>query len=498
MTQQHWMPEVQALWEKLERLQLDDDNAVFDFSARLSKENGWSREFTSRVIQEYKRFLLLAMHAGHPVTPSEAVDQVWHLHLVYTRSYWQVLCGQILGRSLHHEPTKGGAMEGGKFREQYQRTLESYRRLFGEEPPADVWTSVEHCFRPKAFRWVDVSRRWVLPKPAWITRMRPPHVMSAAMLIVMAAMLVGCDDLDVFDYRGEAFLLFYGYGFAIALVASLLLARVIAGIVSTRAKNHSLSDPYEIALLGGGARRVLDAALAALFARKMLEIQSHGSQNPATLHRVPDVMASQMHPVEEKVLNALPQDLRSLRKRFEPVAEKLRANLEAAGWMLTNSQRSQIQLITAVPLVLMMLVGLVKVFVGMDRDKPVMFLVFALVVSLIVTVVILSKVRRRTTAGDAEWKRLARPTTAPRLTSSPPLFADIGGLAAMAVAVTGVQALAGSGYESLYQTIRHPQATSSSGCGSSGCGTSGCGGGGGDSGGSGCSSGCGGCGGGGD
>jgi uncharacterized protein (TIGR04222 family) len=206
-------------------------------------------------------------------------------------------------------------------------------------------------------------------------------------------------------------------------------------------------------------------------------------------------MASQMHPVEEKVLNALPQDLRSLRKRFEPVAEKLRANLEAAGWMLTNSQRSQIQLITAVPLVLMMLVGLVKVFVGMDRDKPVMFLVFALVVSLIVTVVILSKVRRRTTAGDAEWKRLARPTTAPRLTSSPPLFADIGGLAAMAVAVTGVQALAGSGYESLYQTIRHPQATSSSGCGSSGCGTSGCGGGGGDSGGSGCSSGCGGCGG---
>ncbi|MFN7562028.1 MAG: TIGR04222 domain-containing membrane protein, partial [Prosthecobacter sp.] len=329
-------------------------------------------------------------------------------------------------------------------------------------------------------------------------RMRPRHVMSAAMLIVMAAMLVGCDDLDVFDYRGEAFLLFYGYGFAIALVASLLLARVIAGIVSTRAKNHSLSDPYEIALLGGGARRVLDAALAALFARKMLEIQSHGSQNPATLHRVPDVMASQMHPVEEKVLNALPQDLRSLRKRFEPVAEKLRANLEAAGWMLTNSQRSQIQLITAVPLVLMMLVGLVKVFVGMDRDKPVMFLVFALLVSLIVTVVILSKVRRRTTAGDAEWKRLARPTTAPRLTSSPPLFADIGGLAAMAVAVTGVQALAGSGYESLYQTIRHPQATSSSGCGSSGCGTSGCGGGGGDSGGSGCSSGCGGCGGGGD
>ena len=122
------------------------------------------------------------------------------------------------------------------------------------------------------------------------------------------------------------------------------------------------------------------------------------------------------------------------------------------------------------------------------------FLVFALLVSLIVTVMILSKVRRRTISGDAEWKRLVRPTTAPRLTGTPPFFADIGGLAAMAVAVTGVEALGGSGYESLYRTIRHPQASSSSGCGgSSGWGASGCGGGGGDGGG-----GCGGCGGGGD
>jgi hypothetical protein len=86
MSQTQWTPEVQAMWAKLESLQFDSNNAVLDFSARLSKENGWTRAFTARVIQEYKRFLLLAMHAGHPVTPSEAVDQAWHLHLVYTRS----------------------------------------------------------------------------------------------------------------------------------------------------------------------------------------------------------------------------------------------------------------------------------------------------------------------------------------------------------------------------------------------------------------------------
>ena len=123
------------MWAKLESFQFDNDNnAVFEFEARLAKENGWSREFASRVIQEYRRFLLLAMQSGHPVTPSDEVDQAWHLHLVYTRSYWERLCRDVLGRPLHHEPTTGGVDESGKFHTQYERTLDSYRRLFGAAP----------------------------------------------------------------------------------------------------------------------------------------------------------------------------------------------------------------------------------------------------------------------------------------------------------------------------------------------------------------------------
>lgn len=499
MTQQHWTPEVQALWEKLEGFQLDDNNAVFDFSARLSKENGWQREFTTRAIQEYKRFLLLAMHAGNPVTPGEAVDQVWHLHLVYTRSYWQMLCGEILGRPLHHEPTKGGALEGGKYREQYQRTLDSYRQMFGEEPPTDIWTSVEHCFRPKVLRWVDVSRHWTLTKPAWLPRLRARHAMSAAALAVVAMLLVSCDDLNVFDYRGEAFLLFYFYGFAIALLASWVLAKVAARIVAPAVRPDEVSDPYEVAILGGGEQRALDAALASLFARRMIEVRSHGPRQPATLHRAPEIIDSRLHAVEQRVLQAMPHDLRSLRKLFTPLAEKLRRNLESAGLMLSRGQRSQVQLITAAPLVLMMLIGVAKVFIGLERERPVAFLVIALVVSLIVLCVVLSKVARRTPAGEAAWKRMAKPAMAPRLKESEPALPEAGYLAAMAVAVAGTHALAGAGYEPLYQTVHRPKDWSSGGCGSSGCGASGCGGGGGgDSGGGDGGGGCGGCGGGGD
>ena len=86
------------LWNRLEQFQFDSGTTHFGFSDRLARENGWTKAEAERVIFEYKRFLFLAMTAGHPVTPSETVDQVWHLHLTYTQSYWNSLCEDVLGR----------------------------------------------------------------------------------------------------------------------------------------------------------------------------------------------------------------------------------------------------------------------------------------------------------------------------------------------------------------------------------------------------------------
>jgi len=130
------------------------------FSRRLARERGWSPGYARRVIDEYKRFAFLAVAAGHAVTPSEAVDEVWHLHLTYTRSYWEHFCPLALGQPLHHEPTRGGRAEAVKFHNLYEETLSSYRRCFGEEPPADIWPAVEDRFgggTSVAGKW----RRWV-------------------------------------------------------------------------------------------------------------------------------------------------------------------------------------------------------------------------------------------------------------------------------------------------------------------------------------------------
>ena len=194
MSQTQWKPEVRAMWAKLEGFQFDEEDAVFDFEARLAKENGWSREFASRVIQEYRRFLLLAMCAGHPVTPSDEVDQAWHLHLVYTRSNWDDLCRDVLGRPLHHGPTKGGRAEGEKFADWYDKTRESYSRIFGSEPPADIWPECAVRFDVKPqFERVDRSRFWLVPKYS----LRKPSL--AAMMACAAAGLAACSGDEGWD-----------------------------------------------------------------------------------------------------------------------------------------------------------------------------------------------------------------------------------------------------------------------------------------------------------
>lgn len=152
---------------------LDDTGAQLPFTARLAREQGWTHVFAGRVVEEYKRFVALAMLAGHPVTPSEQVDQAWHLHMVYTESYWQRLCRDTLGRDLHHQPTLGGAEEGGKFTDWYGKTLESYRRIFGAEPPPDIWPSPKDRFANAASgRWVNTADFWLVPKPAFLKRSR--------------------------------------------------------------------------------------------------------------------------------------------------------------------------------------------------------------------------------------------------------------------------------------------------------------------------------------
>jgi hypothetical protein len=155
------------LWQRIERFDIDGEPVALTFPRRLARENGWTVSFATRVVAEYKRYVYLAMTAGHPVTPSEHVDQAWHLHLTYTRSYWERLNGAILPVPLHHHPTRGGSSEDARFDDWYRRTLASYERVFGTAPPADIWPAAERRFgHDLAWRRVNTRDHWVVPKAA--------------------------------------------------------------------------------------------------------------------------------------------------------------------------------------------------------------------------------------------------------------------------------------------------------------------------------------------
>jgi len=175
---------------RLEAFELDDGEQALPFAARLARENGWDHGYATRVIDEYRRFVYLVATGDGELTPSDEVDQAWHLHLVYTRSYWKRMCGGILGRELHHLPTRGGRAEGERFAAQYAATLADYEREFGHPPPADIWPGVEARFRgADRFLRVNTVRQLVLPRPpAWLGRL--------AAVAALIPVLVACTRAD--------------------------------------------------------------------------------------------------------------------------------------------------------------------------------------------------------------------------------------------------------------------------------------------------------------
>lgn len=129
-----------ALWQTLQAMRIEPEGAAITFAAKLARENGWDRAFAEAVDAEYRRFLYLAATTPHPVSPSPAVDRAWHLHLTYSRHYWETLCGRILRRPLHHDPSMGGPAEDARHADQYARTLALYRAAFAKEPPEAIWS----------------------------------------------------------------------------------------------------------------------------------------------------------------------------------------------------------------------------------------------------------------------------------------------------------------------------------------------------------------------
>lgn len=152
-------------WQRIEAFDFDQPGAALSFSERLRRDHAWTTGHGSLVVGEYRRFLYLLATSAEILTPSEDVDEAWHLHLTYTRSYWDDLCTGVLGRPLHHTPTEGGPEEEARFKAAYEHTLERYAAVFGSPPPVNVWPDPDTRFnRAEGHQTVKQSEFWIIPR----------------------------------------------------------------------------------------------------------------------------------------------------------------------------------------------------------------------------------------------------------------------------------------------------------------------------------------------
>lgn len=162
-----WTPARQELWRRIEQHDFEPDTPL-NFTRRLARDHGWSIDEARAAVDAYRRFCFLAIVSPTPVTPSEIVDEVWHQHLIYSRDYWSIWCGERLQAPLHHDPTPGGPEAQATYRRQYAETLALHERAFGP-PSAELWPATHLRFGRQRYHVTDRNRWLIMPRPiAWI------------------------------------------------------------------------------------------------------------------------------------------------------------------------------------------------------------------------------------------------------------------------------------------------------------------------------------------
>jgi uncharacterized protein (TIGR04222 family) len=226
-------------------------------------EKEWTLTYTQRAIAEYKKFVFLTVVANHQVVPSDQVDQVWHAHVLLTKSYWEEFCPKVLGKKLHHHPAQGGKTERAEFHHLYMQTIASYRHFFGS-PPTDIWSPPDLRFGAELkMQRVNLSEHWVIPKR--LPQFNFPKPLLAVAIISL--MVVCCADTA----QGSTFGRFVtnlttnqvtSIIFGVSVVLGLILRYMIQ--MPNQQPQKPQLDIYQVAYLAGSSLRAVELAITQL------------------------------------------------------------------------------------------------------------------------------------------------------------------------------------------------------------------------------------------
>ena len=266
----------QQLYQRICDHELDDSSHEIGFLAHLMRANGWSRTFK--------------------VSPSDQVDQVWHLHLLFSDAYWNDFCPRVLGRPLHHHPTKGGQQERDRFHELYRATIRSYRQRFGRDLQMQRGR-IRPRFRPwRGWRWTTQTSILLacvglmgcgIAKAAAGARSDPPPESGDLLLNLQSPVLELLGRL-VWPTIYLASLMM-GFVVAYRLLRPLLLQP--SGLSTT-----PQLDDEDLAYLSAGPTRVLELGLASMVQQGVMKANP-STRKLALMGRTDEAMPNIAHQV---------------------------------------------------------------------------------------------------------------------------------------------------------------------------------------------------------
>ena len=302
--------------------------------------------------------------------------------------------------------------------------------------------------------------------------------------------------MNLFDLPGPQFLALYS-GMLIGAAAGGFLLRWLFRTPggSPPAATPEL-DPYEIAYLSGGPDAATDAALAALVHRDLVRFKpssrTFGIHQPELATHVTSKFEAGIY----RVIETGRADLMEIRRTARPLLELLTRRLRDLELVYPPGSFAPPRTMPALLMAFVLLVGVVKVTIGLSRERPVLYLVGLSLLALFGVFLFLNLRLLRTRRGDEILARIRSSNNALRASaaSMPTRLAPTDVALATGLFGAGIFSSGAMGDVSQELRARRETHTSGSSCGSgcSGGSSSSC------SGGSSCGGGggCGGCGGG--
>jgi uncharacterized protein (TIGR04222 family) len=279
--------------------------------------------------------------------------------------------------------------------------------------------------------------------------------------------------MNPLELSGPSFLGLFVVLTVVATLGAMVLQRIISPMLSrTHAKADDLT-PIEIAYLADGRDGALRSGIATVGHRVRV------------LHRTKERTLRTDVPVTnddgsfESRLHALmaeePRDIGALEFNARPMLVQMQQRLVSVGLLESDANRKMLGMLPASLIALVVLLGGLKVAIGVQRGKPVMFLCILIALACVVALVFVDRAPNRTPAGDTLIDSLRNRHAALEATARSRFSALTSSEVTLAVALFGLSILQGTPLAALALTISPPVAAAD-GSGSSSCGGGSCGG----------------------